>query len=136
MDIVIRKYKRKDFNQTVNLLKENFNIKEIKEIKNNKNSFNIVAVTNKEVIGYLKVDKLKDIGKNCNYYILNYICVKKDHQNNHIGTKLLEHIFKIANKNNIKYINLTSKPTREIANKLYLKEGFNIKETNFFQKEL
>ena len=53
-----------------------------------------------------------------------------------IATKLLEFIFNYANNDNVGYIELTSKSSREAANHLYLKSGFVIRDTNVFRKEI
>ena len=136
-NLVIRKYDDIDFREVMSLLKSQFNISDsIEYLNDNANSFGIVATINKSVVGYMRVDKLKNIGKDCYYYILNYICVDSNYQNMNIATKLLEFIFNYANNDNIGYIELTSKSSREAANHLYLKSGFVIRDTNVFRKEI
>ena len=136
-NLVIRKYDDIDFIEVISLLKSQFNISDsIEYLNDNANSFGIVATINKSVVGYMRVDKLKNIGKDCYYYILNYICVDSNYQNMNIATKLLEFIFNYANNDNVGYIELTSKSSREAANHLYLKSGFVIRDTNVFRKEI
>ena len=136
-NLVIRKYDDIDFREVISLLKSQFNISDsIEYLNDNANSFGIVATINKSVVGYMRVDKLKNIGKDCYYYILNYICVNSNYQNMNIATKLLEFIFNYANNDNVGYIELTSKSSREAANHLYLKSGFVIRDTNVFRKEI
>ena len=136
-NLVIRKYDDIDFREVISLLKSQFNISDsIESLNDNANSFGIVATINKSVVGYMRVDKLKNIGKDSYYYILNYICVDSNYQNMNIATKLLEFIFNYANNDNVGYIELTSKSSREAANHLYLKSGFVIRDTNVFRKEI
>ena len=136
-NLVIRKYDDIDFREVISLLKSQFNISDsIEYLNDSANSFGIVATINKSVVGYMRVDKLKNIGKDCYYYILNYICVDSNYQNMNIATKLLEFIFNYANNDNVGYIELTSKSSREAANHLYLKSGFVIRDTNVFRKEI
>ncbi len=136
-DLTIRKYINNDFKEVIKLLQSHFNIdNNIKDLDNNDYSYGIVAITNKMIVGYIRIDKLKDIGKNCYYYLLNYVCVNSNYQNMNIATKLLEFIFNEAKKNNIKYIELTSNSTRKAANHLYLKNNFIIKDTNVFIKKI
>ena len=136
-NLVIRKYDDIDFREVISLLKSQFNISDsIEYLNDNANSFGIVATINKSVVGYMRVDKLKNIGKDSYYYILNYICVDSNYQNMNIATKLLEFIFNYANNDNVGYIELTSKSSREAANHLYLKSGFVIRDTNVFRKEI
>ena len=136
-NLVIRKYDDIDFREVISLLKSQFNISDsIEYLNDNANSFGIVATINKSVVGYMRVDKLKNIGKDSYYYILNYICVDSNYQNMNIATKLLEFSFNYANNDNVGYIELTSKSSREAANHLYLKSGFVIRDTNVFRKEI
>ena len=136
-NLVIRKYDDIDFREVISLLKSQFNISDsIEYLNDNANSFGIVATINKSVVGYMRVDKLKNIGKDCYYYILNYICVDSNYQNMSIGTEMLEFIFNYAKNDSVSYIELTSRSSREAANHLYLKTGFVIRDTNVFRKEM
>ena len=134
---MIRKYINDDFDKVISLLKNNFNISDnIKYLEDNANSFGIVFLIDNNIVGYTRVDKLKNIGRDCNYYLLNYVCVDSNYQNMNIATKMLEFIFNMAKDDNISYIELTSKSSREVANHLYLKMGFLIRNTNVFRKEI
>ncbi len=136
-NLIIRKYVNYDFNEVIKLLKENFNISDnIKNIDDNLNSFGIVALLNKKIVGYIRIDKLNNPLKNTYYYFLSYVCVDSNYQNAGIATKMLEFIFNMAKDNNINYIELTSRSSREVANHLYLKTGFVIRDTNVFKKEM
>lgn len=136
-DLVIKKYSDVYFEEVVKLLKSIFDINNnIDLIEDNANSFSIIATIDEKVVGHIRVDKLKNIGKNCYYYYLNYICVDSNYQNMNIATKMLEFIFKKAKEDNISYIELTSKSSREAANHLYLKTGFVIRDTNVFKKDI
>ncbi len=130
-NLVIRKYVNADFNEVIKLLKEHFNIRDnIKSLEDNLNSFGIVATTDKKIVGYLRIDKLYNPFKKCYYYFLSYVCVDS------IGTKMLEFVFNYAKNDSISYIELTSRSSREAANHLYLKNGFVIRDTNVFIKDI
>lgn len=136
-ELVIKKYSDVYFEEVVKLLKSIFDINNnIDLIEDNDNSFSIIATIDEKVVGHIRVDKLKNIGKNCYYYYLNYICVDSNYQNKNIGTALLNYIFEYAKGDNIKYIELTSNKKREVANHLYLKKGFTIRDTNVFKKDI
>lgn len=136
-DLSIRKYCNDDFNEVIKLLKSNFKINDdMKGLDNDDNSFSIVASFNKRIVGYIRVDIVKDIGKNGYYYFLSYVCVDNDYQNMSIATKMLEFIFNRAKEDKVIYIELTSRSSREAANHLYLKTGFEIRDTNVFRKEV
>jgi ribosomal protein S18 acetylase RimI-like enzyme len=53
-----------------------------------------------------------------------------------IATKLMEKLISIARERGHKYIDLTSRPSREAANHLYQKLGFQIRETNPYRLKL
>lgn len=136
-NLVIRQYRSNDFNEVITLLKNYFSINNnINSLKDNDNSFGIVAVINNIIVGYIRVDKLFNPFKNNSYYFLNYVCVDNNYQNMNIGTQMLEFIFNKAKKNNISYIELTSRASRKAANHLYLKNGFTIRDTNVFRKDI
>ena len=136
-NLVIRKYVNNDFNDVINLVKDNFNISDnIKSIYDNLNSFGIVAIIDKKIVGYLRVDKLYNPFKKCYYYFLSYVCVDSNYQNMSIGTEMLEFIFNYAKNDRVSYIELTSRSSREAANHLYLKNGFIIRDTNVFRKDI
>ena len=136
-DLVIKNYSDIYFEAVIKLLRSNFEIdNDIRLIESNSNSFSIIAIINEKVVGHIRVDKLKNICKNNYYYLLNFICVDTNYQNMNIATKMLEFIFKKAKEDNISYIELTSKSSREAANHLYLKTGFVIRDTNVFKKDI
>lgn len=136
-NLVIRKYVNEDFNDVINLVKDNFNISDnIKSLDDNLNSFGIVATIDKKIVGYLRTDKLYNPFKKCYYYYLSYVCVDSNYQNMSIGTEMLEFIFNYAKNDSVSYIELTSRSSREAANHLYLKTGFVIRDTNVFRKEM
>ena len=98
-NLIIRKYVNDDFNEVIKLLKDNFNISDnIKSIDDNLNSFGIVALLNKKIVGYIRIDKLHNPFKNSYYYFLSYVCVDSNYQNAGIATKLLEFIFNDENQ--------------------------------------
>ena len=136
-NLVIRKYVNNDFNEVINLVKDNFNISDnIKSLEDNLNSFGIVAIIDKKIVGYLRVDKLYNPFKKYYYYFLSYVCVDSNYQNMGIATKMLEFIFNYAKNDDVSYIELTSKSSREAANHLYLKNGFVVRDTNVFRKDI
>ena len=137
-NLSIREYCNDDFNEVIKLLKSNFKISDtIKELdKDGDNGFSVVASLNKKIVGYIRVDIIKDIGKNSNYYFLSYVCVNSDYQNMNVATKMLDFVFNIAKDDKVIYIELTSRSSRKAANHLYLKTGFEIRDTNVFRKEV
>lgn len=130
----IRKFKNKDKNSLNILLNHFYNTNKLG--KKRKKDIELVTIINNEVVGYMLLLYIQDPIKNYNYYYVNYICVKEEYQNKGIASKMFDEVFNICNKNNIKHLELTSNPSRLAARHLYQKNGFVIKNTNVFIKNI
>jgi ribosomal protein S18 acetylase RimI-like enzyme len=64
------------------------------------------------------------------------VVVDEAHRKKGIGRTLLEEGIKRAAALNVKTLDLTSRPTRESANALYLHLGFEKRDTNVYRKSL
>ena len=64
------------------------------------------------------------------------VVVDKEYRNKGIATKLINYAIRNAKANGISSLNLTSRPERENANKLYGKLGFKKRNTNVYRIEL
>lgn len=53
-----------------------------------------------------------------------------------IGKSLTLEAIEIAKEAGAKSVNLTSRPSREAANRLYQRVGFKLRETNFYRYEI
>jgi len=53
-----------------------------------------------------------------------------------VGETMIRHAIQLLNSMNVKYVDLTSRPSRESANRLYHKIGFEQRETNVFRYHL
>ncbi len=134
METTIRRFRDEDLESLNILLKEVYD-KERKG-KTLDNNIELVAVVDKKVVGYLILNKLYDVVCGIYYGHINFYCVLEKYRNKKIGTKLLEEVFNICKKEDIKYLELTSNSSRVAAHHLYKKLGFNIRNTNVFRKEL
>ncbi|MEO5581158.1 MAG: GNAT family N-acetyltransferase [Saprospiraceae bacterium] len=61
------------------------------------------------------------------------VVVDKNHRGKKIGEGLVLHAIQEARNSGIKWVDLTSRPYRMEANKLYLKLGFQKRETNAYR---
>ena len=134
METTIRRFRDEDLESLNILLKEVYD-KERKG-KTLDNNIELVAVVDKKVVGYLILNKLYDVVCGIYYGHINFYCVLEKYRNKKIGTKLLEEVFNICKKEDIKYLELTSNSSRVAAHHLYKKLGFNIRNTNVFRKEI
>lgn len=64
------------------------------------------------------------------------VVVDKDYQGRGYGKLLINKLLEIAKNENIKRIDLTSKPNRESARKLYESMGFKLRDTLVFRLDL
>lgn len=64
------------------------------------------------------------------------VVVDAEHRGKGLGEKLVRELLKLARDKKLKYIELTSNPTRTEANALYQKLGFERRETNVYRMKL
>ena len=60
------------------------------------------------------------------------VVVDKSYRGKGIGEKISKELISLAKKKKVKSIELSSRPSRAVANKLYKKLGFKQKETNAY----
>lgn len=64
------------------------------------------------------------------------VVVDREYRGQGIATKLINHAVEVAKTNGVHSIDLTSRPERENANRLYIKLGFKKRDTNVYRIEL
>lgn len=85
----------------------------------------------KEIIGMVTLVMLQVMsGKRAT---LEDLVVDKDYRGQGIGRQLLEATLDFARKENMSYIDLTSRPSRIEANELYTSLGFKKRDTNVYR---
>ncbi len=131
MNIKYRKVESFDLNSLKSLLKDIFNV-EIVDVVNNENQYSLVAIINDIVVGHLLFTRVFNPIEDIYYGKIDYVCVHNKYRNMHIATNLLNVLEK--SEKNISYFELTSRKSRIEANKLYLKQGYNVIDTNLFRK--
>ncbi len=138
MKIIIKPFEEKDLEQVKALIMECFPTIGIPNIKyqEEEKHFTLVVQTENKIIGHVRIDEIYDNIRDRSHYLLDYMCIKKEYQNHGIGSKLLEHVTKIAKEKKISYLELTSRKERHNAHQFYLKNDFQIRETYVFRKEI
>lgn len=122
MNIEIKKMTKGHLHKIQDILQEQFdefwnaNVLD-KELENPLSDY-IVAIENGEVVGYAGLWQPIDEG-----HVTN-IVTKKDKRGNHIGSKMLEEIIKLAKNKNLKCVTLEVNEHNEAAIKLYKKYNF------------
>lgn len=131
--IEIREYRETDFKEVSFLLEEAFSIK--KAMGSSSSSLiEIVACMDEKVVGYLLLTKVLDPVLDHIYFLVDYVCVKKEYQNQKIGGQLIEKSIDIATGEGASYLQLSSSRFRVAARKLYQNYGFVIRESDIFRK--
>ena len=122
MNIEIKKMTKEHLHQIQDVLEEQFdefwNANVLNKELENPLSDYIVAVENDEVVAYAGLWQPIDEG-----HITN-IVTKKDKRGNHIGSKMLEEIIKLARNKKLKCVTLEVNEHNEPAIKLYKKYNF------------
>jgi len=136
--IKFRKLKLKDDKETRKLLKQltsnkiDFNIK---QILRDKNCNCLVIEDSKRIIGFgaLVLNMVP-----CRGYVakIEDIVVDEKYRGQGLGKKMMQELIEIAKKKKLKIVNLTSRPERVGARKLYKSLGFKLLETNVYKLEL
>lgn len=136
-DLIIRNIREEDFISYRQLIKECFS-HEIMEnnflnMINDKNYKILIGEVNGKLVANLILKTEFNYIKNLKHSKVHYVCVKEEYRNNKIGTKMIDYVINSVG-NDIEFIELTSRPEREFANRIYLKAGFKIKNTNIYRK--
>ncbi len=90
-----------------------------------------------QLVAHAKITIIPTIYEEMNTFaILNHVCVKPSMRRHHLGTKLLDEIFRICREHQVKTVELWSKNFRTAAHAMYKKYGFEVMDAKFFTKEI
>ena len=128
-----REYEDNDYANVVKLIKDSFDI-DVSNIDSDPNVYRLVGVLDNEVVSYLDITYCLDVIRNYKYSYINYVCVSPNARGNGIGYKMMEEAISICKNNGCSKIKLTSNPKRCQAREMYKKCGFEIKDTDVFEK--
>lgn len=98
--------------------------------------FSLGALLDGVIVGYLLVREGYEYYPEERYYMLDYIVVDSVYRNQGIAKKMLMKVEEIAKERGISSLRLTSRPSREIARKLYEGGGFTGRDTGLFYKRI
>ena len=134
MNLVVRKYKKEDFEGASRVLKEAFGYD--KEDLTDSRVLEFVACIDDVVVGYFNLMEEMDIIRNIKIYHVGYVCVNSEHRGQRIGRMMMEYAIQYAKEHGVHRMELTSGNKREAAHRLYLSLGFEKRDTSVFRKEL
>jgi ribosomal protein S18 acetylase RimI-like enzyme len=101
------------------------------ELLTQENLFFCVARQDARIVGLgtlVKVTSMHDT-----MGLIEDIIVDEAFRGQKIGEKIMDQLIKIAKEQAIKFLDLTSNPTREAANRLYQKLGFQLRQVNSYR---
>ena len=94
----------------------------------------IIAQEGEEIVGTLSLIVFTiPTGKKA---FIEDVVVDEKHRGKGLAEKMVSEAINLAKQKSVKRIELSSRPSRIAANKLYQKLGFKIRETNFYRLEL
>ncbi len=136
--VELEKASREDTSQITNLLNQlrSYSVTDemistdVKDVVADKNRAIIVA-RNPDIVGIAVVNIVIKLGKK--EARIDEVVVDESTRGGGVGQKLMRTAIDWAWSNGCISIELTSKPGREAANKLYQKLGFEIRKTNVYQ---
>ena len=105
------------------------------ETENDQNQIYVNGYLDGELVAHAKITIIPTIYEDMNTFaILNHVCVKPSARRHHLGTKLLDEVFRICKERNVKVVELWSKNFREAAHAMYKKYGFEVVDAKFFSR--
>lgn len=102
----------------------------LKQILRNKNSTLVVAKDRGRVVGTAVLSIALRIGRRVGH--VDDVVVDEAYRGQGIGEKIMRKIVAVARAKKVNALKLTSRPSRAAAHKLYMKLGFEKKETDVF----
>ncbi|MDD3340826.1 MAG: GNAT family N-acetyltransferase [Bacilli bacterium] len=140
-NVALRWMKEEDIEEVKVLVRKSFHNK--KDIVFSTDSFfkdrrskGLIAVLEKEIVGFIWIDKIDDVFLEKQTFYLRNICVKEEYQNRGIGRRMLLECATIAKQNDIDEITFTSSNYRIASHALYREVGYKIKDTSVFIKNM
>lgn len=104
---------------------------ELEKVIESDDTYLFVATEKEEIIGTLTLVFYR-IPSGLKVWIEDVI-VSESHQGKGVATALIWHALEVARSKGARKADLTSSPSREAANKLYRKMGFDRRETNMYR---
>lgn len=99
-----------------------------------RNAILMVLRDKKRIIGMATLSIMNHIRGPVGY--IDDVIVHSNYRGQGLGEKISREIITLAKKKKLRRIDLTSRPTRVEANKLYQKLGFELRETNPYELKL
>lgn len=107
---------------------------ELTNIVNDKKTVLMVVKDKTRIVGMATLYVQQKLGKRTGH--IEDVVIHSDYRGQGLGEKIVQALISAAKKKKLSSINLTSRPERTAANKLYQKVGFELKKTNPYRMSL
>lgn len=143
MDIIIKRVTNvepsfvSDVNNLLAELKKDFTPETFESLQRtvgDSHAVAIFAMAGEKVVGMAYLFILKTLQKTKGF--VEDVVVDGSMQGKGVGTRLIQAVIDEARNQGVRDLELTSRPSREAANKLYQKLGFEKRETNVYRLKL
>lgn len=94
----------------------------------------LVARLDGEIVGMALLLTLTTLSRDTGY--VEEVVVDHSVRGQHISTALMNGLLELAARKGLHFVDLTSRPSREVANGLYRSLGFKLRETNCYRYDL
>ncbi len=109
-------------------------LRDLKAMSGNRAIVLLAIRDKKKIIGVATLYELHQMGKKSGY--VEDVVVDEAYRGQGLGMLLMRALIVAAKKKKLSHLNLTSRPSRVAANKLYQKLGFEKRDTNVYRLKL
>jgi ribosomal protein S18 acetylase RimI-like enzyme len=103
-------------------------------VVSNPNTSILVATGNREVVGMALLVRCTTLAGD--FGLVEEVAVDESARGQHVGVHLMVRLLGLARELGLSFVDLTSRPSREVANGLYQSLGFQLRETNCYRHYL
>jgi GNAT superfamily N-acetyltransferase len=106
----------------------------VREVLRTPSTSVLVARLGGEIVGMALLLTLTTLSGDTGY--VEEVVVDQTARGQHISTALMRALLDLAARKGLRFVDLTSRPSRVVANRLYQSLGFRLRETNCYRHDL
>ena len=106
----------------------------VREVLRTPSTSVLVAKLDGKIVGMALLLTLTTLAGDTGY--LEEVVVDEAARGQHISTALMQSLLDLATQKGLRFVDLTSRPSRDIANSLYQSLGFQLRATNCYRYSL
>jgi ribosomal protein S18 acetylase RimI-like enzyme len=106
----------------------------VREVLRTPSTSILVGRLDRKIVGMALLLTLTTLARTTGY--VEEVVVDKAARGQHVSTALMTALLDLAATKGIEFVDLTSRPSRTIANGLYQSFGFKLRETNCYRRDL